>query len=167
MLDRETADLVSALLRDICECQGIRPDQLTVHSDNGSAVKGEAMQRLGVAHARSRPAVSSDNSCAESAFRTLKYRLEMPLRLFESLLAARRWVTELAHGYNQEHCHSAIGFVTPAQRHAALDRALLEPRAWVCALAHQRYPQGWSAMPRPWAHVDTVPPTPTPQQQRI
>ena len=84
VLDRQTSDLVSALLRDICECQGIRPDQLTVHSDNGSPVKGEAMQRLGVAHARSRPAVNSDNSCAESAFRTLKYPRAMPLRLFES-----------------------------------------------------------------------------------
>ena len=84
VLDRETADLVSALLRDTCKYQGIRPDQLTVHSDSGSPVKSEAMQRLGVAHARSRPAVSSDNFCAESAFRTLKYRRAMPLRLFES-----------------------------------------------------------------------------------
>ena len=56
-----------------------------------------AMQRLGVAHTRSRPAVSNDNPYVESAFRTLKYRPEMPLCPFESLLAARRWVTELAY----------------------------------------------------------------------
>jgi len=39
--------------------------QLTVHSDNPAPMKGEtmlaAMQRLGVAHMRSRPAVSNDN----------------------------------------------------------------------------------------------------------
>ena len=159
VFDRESAELASALLRDICERQGIRPGQLTVHSDNGSPMKGEtmlAMQRLGVAHTRSRPAVSNDNPYVESTFRTLKYRPELPVRPFESVLAARRWVTDLAHWYNHEHRHSAIGFVTPAQRHAGLDRVLLEQRARVYALARQQHPQRWSAMPRQWAHVDAV-----------
>ena len=160
VFDRESAELASALLRDICERQGIRPGQLTVHSDNGSPMKGEtmlaAMQRLGVAHTRSRPAVSNDNPYVESTFRTLKYRPELPVRPFESVLAERRWVTDLAHWYNHEHRHSAIGFVTPAQRHAGLDRVLLEQRARVYALARQQHPQRWSAMPRQWAHVDAV-----------
>jgi putative transposase len=129
VFDHESAELASRLLRDICERQGIRPGQLTVHSDNGSPMKGEtmlaAMQRPGVAHTRSRPAVSNDNSYVESAFRTLKYRPELPVKPFENLLTARRWVTKLTHWYNHEHRHSAIGFVTPAQRHAGLDRALL------------------------------------------
>ena len=177
VFDRESAELASQLLRDICERQGISPGQLTVHSDNGSPMKGEtmlaAMQRLGVAHTRSRPAVSNDNPYVESAFRTLKYRPEIPVRPFESLLAARRWVTELAHWYNHEHRHSAIGFVTPAQRHAGLDRALLEQRAQVYAMARKQHPQRWSAMPRPWAHVDTVslnPDTPNykePEHQKV
>ena len=160
VFDRESAELASALLRDICERQGIRPGQLTVHSDNGSPMKGEtmlaAMQRLGVAHTRSRPAVSNDNPYVESTFRTLKYRPELPVRPFESVLAARRWVTDLAHWYNHERRHSAIGFVTPAQRHAGLDRVLLEQRARVYALARQQHPQRWSTMPRQWAHVDAV-----------
>ena len=33
-------------------------------------------------------------------------------------MQARRGVTELAHWYNEDHRHSAIRFVTPAQRHA-------------------------------------------------
>ncbi|WP_415838061.1 IS3 family transposase, partial [Polaromonas hydrogenivorans] len=106
VFDCESAELASQLLRDICESQGIRPGQLTVHSDNGSPMKGEtmlaAMQRLGVAHTRSRPSVSNDNPYVESAFRTLKYRPELPVKPFENLLAARRWVTELAHWYNHE-----------------------------------------------------------------
>jgi len=43
VFDRESAELASQLLRDICERQGIRPGQLTVQSDNGSPMKGETM----------------------------------------------------------------------------------------------------------------------------
>jgi putative transposase len=98
-------------------------------------MKGETMlatmQRLGVAQTRSRPAVSNDNPYSESLFKTLKYRPELPLKPFEDLLQARRWVTELVHWYNNEHRHSAIKFVTPAQRHAGNDRTLLDARTKV------------------------------------
>ena len=111
-------------------------------------MKGETMlatmQRLGVAHTRSRPAVSNDNPYVESAFRTLKYRPQLPVKSFENLLAARRWVTDLAHWYNHEHRHSAIGFVTPAQRNAGLDHALLQARTKVYERARQANPQRWS-----------------------
>ncbi|MDZ7812662.1 MAG: DDE-type integrase/transposase/recombinase [Ideonella sp.] len=60
VFDCESAELASQLLRDICERQGISKNQLTVHSDNGSPMKGQtmlaALQGLGVAHTRSRPA---------------------------------------------------------------------------------------------------------------
>ena len=109
----------------ICARQGIAPQQLTLHSDNGSPMKGEAMlatlQRLGVAGSRSRPAVSNDNPFSEALFRTLKYRPQLPVKPLESLLHARRWVTQLVHWYNHEHRHSAIGFVTPHQRHQQID----------------------------------------------
>ena len=82
-----------------------------------------------------------NNPYIESAFRTLKYRPELPVRPFESLLAARRWSRTWRIGANHEHRHSAIGFVTPAQRHAGLDRTLLEQRARVYASAHQQHPQ--------------------------
>jgi hypothetical protein len=61
-------------------------------------MKGEAMlatlQRLGVAGSRSRPAVSNDNPFSEALFRTLKYRPRLPVRPLQSLLQARRWVTQ-------------------------------------------------------------------------
>ena len=160
VFDCESAELASQLLRDTCARQSISPGQLTVHSDNGAPMKGEtmlaAMQRLGVAHTRSRPAMSNDNPYVESAFRTLKYRSQPPVKPFENLLATRRWVTDLAHWYNNEHSHSAIGFVTPAQRHAGLDRALIEERALVYERALQENPQRWSGQTRQWAHVDAV-----------
>jgi transposase InsO family protein len=63
VFDCESAELASQLLLDICQRRTIAPGQLTVHSDNGSPMKGETMlammQRLGVAHSRSRPAVSN------------------------------------------------------------------------------------------------------------
>ncbi len=144
VFDCESAELASQLLTDICQRRSIAPDQLTVHSDNGSPMKGQTMlatmQRLGVAHSRSRPAVSNDNPYSESLFKTLKYRPQWPLKPFDNLLSARRWVTELVHWYNGAHRHSAIGFVTPDQRHAGLDQALLQARAQVYETARQANP---------------------------
>ncbi|MBC7957353.1 MAG: IS3 family transposase [Cytophagales bacterium] len=158
--DSESAERASQLLQDICERQGIARDQLTVHSDNGSPMKGETMlatmQRLGVAASRSRPAVSNDNPFSEALFRTLKYRPQLPVKPFIDLMQARRWVTELVHWYNHEHRHSAIGFVTPTQRHAELDQALLTARATVYAAARHANPNRWSGQTRDWTRIDVV-----------
>ena len=169
--DCESAELASGLLQDICARQGCVPGQLVVHSDNGAPMKGETMlatmQRLGVAPSRSRPSVSNDNPYSESLFRTLKYRPAMPVKPFECLLQARRWVTDLVHWYNDEHRHSAIGFVTPTQRHAGQDKDLLAGRAAVYAMARQTHPQRWSKQCRNWHRVVQVhlnPDTPKPTE---
>jgi transposase InsO family protein len=158
--DCESAELASGLLQDICARQGCVPGQLVVHSDNGAPMKGETMlatmQRLGVAPSRSRPSVSNDNPYSEALFRTLKYRPAMPVKPFECLLQARRWVTDLVHWYNDEHRHSAIGFVTPNQRHAQQDKDLLAGRAAVYEMARQNHPQRWSNQCRDWRRVDHV-----------
>ena len=156
----ESAELAAGLLQDICTRQGIAAGQLVVHSDNGSPMKGETMlatmQRLGVAPSRSRPSVSNDNPYSESLFRTLKYRPELPVKPFENLLQARRWATRLVRWYNEEHRHSAIGFVTPNQRHAGQDPALLANRAVVYEQARQANPRRWSKQTRDWSYVDQV-----------
>ena len=160
VFDCESAEKAAALLEDICRRQGISANQVTVHSDNGGPMKGETMlatmQRLGVAHSRSRPAVSNDNPYAESLFKTLKYRPQFPLKPFADLLQARRWVTELVHWYNEEHRHSAIGFVTPTQRHAQTDEAMLQARAAVYKKARQKHPTRWSRNTREWTFIDEV-----------
>jgi putative transposase len=170
--DCESGELASALLQAICERQGITPNQLTVHSDNGAPMKGETMlatlQRLGVAASRSRPAVSNDNPYSEALFRTLKYRPELPVKPFNGLLQARRWATELVNWYNHEHRHSAIGFVTPAQRHLQLDEAILNDRAQVYAAARDANPNRWSGPIRNWSRITEVhlnPQTPKDQNQ--
>jgi putative transposase len=158
--DCESAELASELLQDICAKQSIAAGQLVVHSDNGAPMKGETMlatmQRLGVAPSRSRASVSNDNPYSESLFRTLKYRPAIPVKPFENLFQARRWVTDLVHWYNDEHRHSAIGFVTPSQRYAAQDKQLLAGRAAVHETARQTNPQRWSKQCRNWRRIDQV-----------
>ena len=160
VFDCESAENAAALLEDICLRQAIGGNQITIHSDNGGPMKGETMlatmQRLGVAHSRSRPAVSNDNPYSESLFKTLKYRPQLPLKPFADLLQARRWVTELVHWYNDSHRHSAISFVTPTQRHAQTDEALLHARSEVYEQARQKHPQRWSNQTRDWTFIDAV-----------
>ena len=158
--ETESSQQAAEVMRDICRREKITPNQVVLHSDNGSPMKGATMlailQALGVAPSSSGPAVSNDNPYSESLFKTLKYRPQFPLKPFADLLQARRWVTELVHWYNEAHRHSAIRFVTPAQRHAQADEALLQARAAVYEQARQKYPQRWSTRTRDWAFIDAV-----------
>lgn len=156
----ESSDLASEVMRDICARERIAPDQVVLHSDNGSPMKGATMlatlQELGVAPSFSRPAVSNDNPYSEALFKTLKYRPAYPRRPFATLLAARQWVGSFVHWYNEEHRHSAIGFVTPMQRHAGLDAALLAARNDVYEAAKRNRPERWSGPTRNWKPVAVV-----------
>ncbi|WP_028209100.1 hypothetical protein [Paraburkholderia nodosa] len=58
--------------------------------------------------------------------------------------------------YNHEHRHSAIRFVTPAQRHAKLDQQILDRRATLYEAAKQRNPLRWKGPTRNWKRVHTV-----------
>ena len=156
----ESSELAGEVMRDICVRERIAPGQIVLHSDNGSPMKGATMlatlQALGVAPSFSRPAVSNDNPYSESLFKTLKYRPVYPQRPFEHLLAARQWVGAFVHWYNEEHRHSAIRFVTPAQRHAGQDVALLMTRKSVYEAAKRLRPERWSGQTRSWKPVLVV-----------
>jgi putative transposase len=74
-----------------------------------------------------------------------------------SLMAARQWVDGFVDWYNHEHRHSGISFVTPAERHAGRDRALLQQRRAVYAAAKARHPQRWkNRNTRQWEHKPAV-----------
>jgi hypothetical protein len=94
--------------------------------------------------------VSNDNPFSESLFRTLKYRPEYPAQPFVDLAAARAWVEAFVHWYNTTHLHSGIRFVTPDDRHAGRDVALLAARHTVYAEARARQPERWSGRTRNW-----------------
>lgn len=158
--ESESGELAGEVMRDICAREAIKPGQVVLHSDNGHPMKGATMlatlQALGVSPSFSRPAVSNDNPYSESLFKTMKYRPAYPREAFESLLAARQWVGVFVQWYNEEHRHSAINFVTPAERHAGLDTALLMKRAIVYEAAKNRYPERWSGATRNWQPVLVV-----------
>jgi putative transposase len=156
----ENSDSAAAVLRDICAGEKIQPHQVILHSDNGSPMKGATMlatlQTLGVMPSFSRPAVSNDNPYSESMFRTLKYRPDYPKNAFADIAQARNWVTRFVRWYNTEHRHSAIKFVTPAQRHAGRDLDLLTARTAVYDAARAANPLRWSGSIRNWSPVREV-----------
>ncbi|RDH92694.1 MAG: IS3 family transposase, partial [endosymbiont of Lamellibrachia luymesi] len=92
----------------------------------------------------------------ESLFGTMKYTPAFPSKPFESLYAAREWVYDFVHWYNEEHRHSGIQFVTPAQRHSGAERSILVNREAVYQAAKQRNPERWSRGTRNWAPVGEV-----------
>ena len=153
----ESSEQASEVMRDICARENIPPNPVVLHSDNGSPMKGATMlatlQALGVRPSFSRPAVSNDHPYSESLFKTLKYRPTYPQRPFADLLAARQWVGTFVHGYNEDPRHSAIGFVTPAERHAGRDTALLRKRVEVYEAAKEKHPERWSGTTRNWQPV--------------
>ncbi len=156
----ESSALAADLMRDICQQENIQPKQVTLHSDNGSPMKGATMlatlQQLGIMPSFSRPSVSNDNPYSESLFRTLKYRPEYPEHPFEDLVSARQWVHGFVQWYNHEHQHSAISFVTPQQRHLKQDTAILQHRTDVYHQAKSRHPERWSKEIRSWKKVREV-----------
>lgn len=158
--DAESSDLAGDVMRDICAREGIAPNQVVLHSDNGSPMKGATMlatlRELGVMPSLSRPSVSNDNPFSESLFKTMKYRPAYPSKPFGDLLAARQWVGHFVRWYNDEHRHSAINFVTPAQRHAGLDVTLLKKRVEVYEAAKAMNPGRWSGKTRDWQRVAIV-----------
>jgi len=158
--EEERSALAADLMVDICHQEGVDCHQVTLHSDNGSPMKGATMlstlQQLGIMPSFSRPSVSNDNAYSESLFRTLKYRPNYPEKPFTTLQAARVWVQEFTMWYNHEHRHSAIKFVTPAQRHAGEDVQILANREQVYLKAKSANPLRWRGDIRNWDPVDEV-----------
>jgi putative transposase len=158
--DHESDELAAALIDHACNREGIDRGGLVVHSDNGPAMKGKTMlatmQELGIVPSFSRPRVSDDNPFSEALFRTLKYRPCYPDGPFVSLEAAQAWVDAFVSWYNEDHQHSGIRFVTPAQRHAGQDVAILENRKQVYAAARARAPHRWTRSTRNWSHIEVV-----------
>ena len=157
---RESSALAADLMTDICAKEGIEPDQVTLHSDNGPAMKRATLlatlQKLGVMRSASRPGVSSDNAYSESLFKTLKYVPHYPEKPFSDMTQARGWVKGFVRWYNTEHLHSAIKFVTPAQRHEGVDREILSRRNEVYREAKKKNPLRWSGKTRDWSEIREV-----------
>ncbi len=155
----ECSELASVWLEETFRKEG-RPRSLVIHQDNGAPMKGATLQatldRLEIGKSYSRPHVSDDNPYSESLFGTAKTRPEYPRAPFANLQAARDWADAFVTWYNEQHRHSAIGFVTPAQRHEGKASTILAKRRCVYQKARKRNPQRWSKNTRQWTSPEIV-----------
>ena len=160
--DNDDADHAAHLVRRTALAEGIHTagNKPVLHGDNGATLKATTvlamLHWLGIKPSYSRPRVSDDNAYAESLFRTAKYRPEFPAKGFASLDEARAWGARFVHWYNVVHRHSGIGYVTPAQRHAGEDHAVLAARHAVYTRARAANPRRWSGATRDWKPCGTV-----------
>ena len=158
--EEQSSTHASALLRRICQEHGIEADTAVLHQDNGAPMKGATfiatMEALGIAKSFSRPGVSDDNAYIESLFRHLKYAPSYPRKGFHSIVEARSWIERFTDWYNNRHLHSAIGYVTPDDRHHGRDIALLAQRRAVYRAAKERHPRRWTRNTRQWKRPSIV-----------
>jgi transposase InsO family protein len=158
----DSADHAAHLARRTALTEGIHamPVKPVLHGDNGATLKATTvlamLHWLGIEPSYSRPRVSDDNPYAEALFRTAKYRPDFPVKGFPDLGAASDWAARFVHWYNNEHRHSGIKYVTPAQRHAGQDRPLLTARHELYQHARRSNPRRWSRQTRDWTPIAAV-----------
>ena len=132
---REAASLARELIRQTCVKQHIQREQL--------------LANLGVSKSHSRPHVSDDNPYSEAQFRTLKYRPDYPER-FGCDADARAWARSFFRWYNNEHYHSALGLLTPADVHYGRADQILQKRRQVLYAAYEKNPERFvKGVPKP------------------
>ena len=140
----ESAALAEGLISETYDKQRIVKGQLTLHADRGSSMKSKPvallLADLGVVKTHSRPQVSNDNPFSESQFKTMKYRPDFPDR-FGSVAHTRAFGHVFFPWYNEDHHHSALGFLTPAVVHYGLADDIREKRQLVLATAFAAHPE--------------------------
>ena len=152
---RESAELAKRLIHWTVRRQKVPPGQLTLHADRGSAMTSKPvaflLADLSVTKTHSRPHVSNDNPYSEAHFKTLKYRPDFPDR-FGSIQDARAFCVEFVGWYNEEHRHSALGYLTPADVHFGRASHRRQERARVLDAAFAEHPERFpNGRPRPKA----------------
>ncbi len=158
----DDSDHAARLVRRTALSEGIAAcaTKPVLHGDNGATLKATTvlsmLHWLGVKPSYSRPRVSDDNAFAEALFRTAKYRPEFPSDGFADLDAARAWAMRFTNWYNFDHKHSGIQYVSPAQRHAGDDKAILAARHAVYTAAKERNPARWARATRDWTPIGPV-----------
>jgi putative transposase len=160
--DKDDAQHATDVVRRAALSEGIflLETKPVLHGDNGASLKSTTvlamLQWLGIKPSYSRPRVSDDNAFSEALFRTAKYRPEFPNKGFLGVDEARRWATNFVRWYNVEHRHSGIRYVSPAQRHAGKDHAILAARQALYDQARQLNPARWSGATRDWTPAAAV-----------
>jgi putative transposase len=144
LTEYESGEQARALIGSACAREGIRRNQLIVHSDRGRAMLSKCLAdllgELGVGRSFNRPHVSNDNPYSESHFKTLKHRSGYPER-FGSSEDASSHMRAFFQWYNTEHRHSGIAMMTPADVHTGRADEVQSNRQAVLDAAYQKHPE--------------------------
>lgn len=144
LAEEESATLAQELVAAAYTKQNIQPGQLTIHADRGAPMMAKSMAMLmsdlGINESHSRPHVSDDNPYSEAHFHTVKYRPDYPDR-FGCLSDARSWCEAFFPWYNNEHHHSALHLLTPADVHYGRAEEKLAQRQVVLQRAYAVHPE--------------------------
>lgn len=155
----ESKALAERLIRETINKYSIPPRQLTLHADRGSCMTAQSVAQLlaelDVAKSHSRPHTSNDNPFSEAQFKTLKYCPTFPDR-FASIHDARVFCRAFFSGYNNQHRHSGIALLTPADVHFGRARQILQQRAETLNAAYQAHPLRFKRPPVPQAPPQAV-----------
>jgi len=146
----ESAKLAERLLADSILKQGVDRDQLTIHADLGSSMASKPvaflLADLGVTKSHSRPHCPNDNPFSEAQFKTLKYRPDFPER-FGSQQHARDFCRIFFPWYCNDHRHSGLGYLTPADVHYGRAKMVRARRVDVLSLAYAAHPERFVRKP--------------------
>lgn len=140
----ESSHLARDLFAKILSERVEQPQNLRVHADNGSPMKGKALTSLynllQVRYTHGRPHVSDDNPFIESWFAVLKGRASFP-EYFKDIHQARKYVESLVAWYNGQHMHSRLDYLTPDQMDKNVGGPIQEHRNKVIEQARAQRPQ--------------------------
>ncbi len=144
LAERQLASLARTLIETSCQKEGIEPQQLTIHADNGKPMRAKPLAllyaELGVNASFTRPYTSDDNPFSEAQFKTLKYQPTYPDR-FRSIQNARAWARQFFNWYNQQHYHTGLNLLTPASVHHGQATLVQQQRQAVLADAFAAHPE--------------------------
>jgi len=158
--ETESGELARKLVERALLREGCWHNPPVLHSDNGVPMTSYTLKarlaELGMLMSHSRPRVSNDNPYSESLFRTVKYCPQWPAKGFRSLAEVRDWMLLFEYAYNEQHRHSGINFVTPADRHRGADHERLRHRKAINERAKHLYPRRWSGNTLNWEAAGPV-----------
>jgi putative transposase len=144
LAEQENATFAKRLIGETCKKEEIEEGQLTIHGDRGapmtSKTLAQLMADLTITKSHSRPRVSDDNPFSESQFKTMKYQPDYPGR-FSGLDAARLHCRDFFEWYNNEHRHSGIAFLTPADVHQGRSTGVIAARQATLDAAFALHPE--------------------------
>ncbi len=149
--EEESGKLAKKLFKEISAKHNV--EGITLHSDNGGPMRSHTLratlEKLNVLQSFSRPSVSNDNAYSESLFSTLKRRAGYP-KSFKSIEEAREWMSEFVDWYNNEHMHTRLNYITPAQRRNGKCQDIFDRRYKTFEKARSKHPERWSGKIKNW-----------------